>query len=147
MSRTRTLAAVTVAAVASLAAPSAADAACKTYEHRAKIESDPFGTDLAYLNIKIRACTNGHRVTSAGTLDASPSYTNNAMGSMEFQGFSPEPIKEFRRWRGRSHGQLFVKAGGNFQQRAGGVTGRSSYIWASMKILGNGRVIKARKND
>ena len=132
---------------ASLGAASPAVAACKTYKHRAKIESDPFGTDQAYLNIQIRACYNGRRITKAGTLDITPSYTKNALGTYEFEGVSPEPIAEYQAWRGRRRGTYYVKAGGNFQQRAVGVVGRSSYIWASMRIYGNGHVKKDRQND
>jgi hypothetical protein len=136
-----------VAVTLSLGAAPVADAACKTYKHRAKIESDPFGTDLAYLNIQIRMCYNGRRITKAGTLHITPSYTNNALGTMEFQGVEPDPIAEYQTWRGRRKGSYYVKAGGNFQQRAGGITGRSSYIWASMRIYGNGAVRKDRQND
>jgi hypothetical protein len=143
----RRIAAAVIALAVSLGGAQAAEASCKTYKHRAKIESDPFGADLAYLNIKIRVCYNGRRITKAGTLDIEPSYTNNAMGTMEFQGVEPDPTAEYRSWHGRKKGSYYVKAGGNFQQRAWGVTGRSSYIWASMQIYGNGDVRKNRKND
>ncbi len=124
----------------------AAQAACQTYKHRAKIESQPFGTDLAYLSIALRACYNGRRITKAGSLDITPSYTSNALGSMGFQGVEPEPITEYRVWRGRKKGSYYVKAGGNFVQQAVGFEGKTTYIWVSMKVLANGVAVLDRKN-
>jgi hypothetical protein len=136
-----------LALLASLALPLAAQAACKTYKHRAKVESDPFKTDLAYLNLKIRVCYNGHRITKAGALDITPTFTNNAMGTMRFDGVTPFPTTEYRTWHGRSKGSYFVKAGGNFHQSLPGPLPDSDrYIWASMQIYGDGSVKKDRAN-
>jgi hypothetical protein len=145
LARVATMAAL--ALLASLAVPLAADAACKSYKHRAKVESDPFGADLAYLNLKIRVCYNGHKITKVGALDITPTFTNNAMGTMRFDGVSPFPTTEYREWRGHNKGSYFVKAGGNFHQALPGpLPDTDRYIWASMQIYGNGTVHKDRAN-
>jgi hypothetical protein len=135
-----------VALVAALAMPIPAEAACKVYKHRAKLESDPFGTDLAYLNISMRVCYNGRRVTKAGALDITPSFTRNALSTVKFEGVSPEPIREYRAWHGRSKGSIFVKAGGTFTQGVPKLPSTSRYLWASMQIFGSGEVRKDRQN-
>ena len=129
------------------ALPVAAEATCKVYKHRAKLESDPFGTDLAYLNIKIRACYNGRRITKVGMLDITPTFTDNAMSTMRFDGVSPRPTAEYRPWHGRSKGSYYVKAGGNFHQSlVDPLPDSDRYLWASMRIYGNGDVDKNRHN-
>lgn len=141
---------VTMAALvlgATLAMPLAAEATCKTFKHRAKLESDPFGTDLAYLNLKIRSCYNGRRITKVGALDITPTFTDNAMSTMRFDGVSPRPITEYRAWHGRSKGSYYVKAGGNFHQSLiDPFPDSDRYLWASMRIYGNGDVDKNRHN-
>lgn len=141
--RTSALAGCMCAFTAFQAAP--AEAACKTYRHRAKAES-LLGTDLAYLNISIRVCHNGRRITKAETLDITPSTTKNALGSVEFLGVSPEPIAEYRAWHGRSRGSYYVKAGGSFKQNLVAWDGKAWYMWASMRITGDGKVTKKRQN-
>jgi hypothetical protein len=136
-----------VALFAALALPMAAEAACKTYKHRAKVESDPFGADLAYLNIKIRACYNGRRITKVGALDITPTFTDNAMSTYRFDGVSPLPTTEYRPWRGHKKGSYYVKAGGNFHGALPGPLPDSDrYVWASMKIFATGAVEKDRHN-
>jgi hypothetical protein len=144
--RSRALAIAALALVASLAMPLSAEAACKVYKHRAKLESDPFGTDLAYLNIQMRVCFNGRRITKAGALDITPSFTRNALSTVKFEGVSPAPIREYRGWNHRAHGSIFVKAGGTFAQEVPGLPASRRYLWASMQIFGNGEVHKDRRN-
>jgi|SRR3954447_15639598 hypothetical protein len=144
--RGRALAITALALVASLALPLSAEATCKVYKHRAKLESDPFGTDLAYLNIQMRVCYNGRRVTKAGALDITPSFTNNALSTVKFEGVSPVPIREYRAWHGAKHGSIFVKAGGTFTQGVPKLPSSSRYLWASMQIFGDGGVRKDRQN-
>jgi hypothetical protein len=133
-------------AVVAAAAPAVAEASCKTYKHRAKVESDPIGTDLAYLNISLRVCYNGKRITKAGVLDITPSQTANALGTMKFDGPKPDPTREYRTWHGQRKGSFYVKVGGNWTQQAVGYEGKTSYVWASMRIFGDGRVDKDRQN-
>jgi hypothetical protein len=104
------------------------------------------GTDLAYLNIALRVCFNGQRVTKAGVLDITPSVTSNALGTMKFDGPTPDPIREYRAWHGRRNGSFYVKVGGNWTQQVVGIEGKTSYVWASMRIFGNGAVTKDRHN-
>lgn len=144
-SRRRAIGVAVAAAV--LAVPASASATCKTFKHRAKIESSVFKSDLAYLNIAVRACYNGKRVTKVGTLDITPSFTKNAMGTWAFDGMGGDPIHEYRSWHGRSHGSYYVKASGQFDQSAVGVQGAHAFIWASMQIYGDGHVAKDRKNS
>jgi hypothetical protein len=136
----------TAVALTALVAPATANATCRTFKHRAKIESSVFKTDLAYLNLSIRVCFNGNRITKAGTLDITPSFTKNAMGTWEWDGMGGDPIHEYRAWHGRAHGSYYVKASGQFDQSAAGVQGAHAFIWASMRIYGNGHVDKNRKN-
>lgn len=140
----------TMAALAlftALAMPMAAEAACKIYKHRAKVESDPFGADLAYLNLKLRVCYNGRTITKAGALDITPTFTDNAMSSMKFDGVTPIPTTEYRAWRGRKKGSYYVKAGGNFHQALPGpLPDNDRYVWASLQIYSNGTVEKDREN-
>ena len=91
----RTVAIAALALAATLAVPVAADAACKTYKHRAKMES-LFGTDLAYLNTKVRVCYNGRRITKVGALDITPTFTRNSLGTVKWEGVSPPPLTEYR---------------------------------------------------
>jgi hypothetical protein len=143
----RVVAIAALALLATLAMPLAAEAKCKTYRHRAKLESDPFKTDLAYLNLTIRACYNGRRITKVGSLDITPTFTNNAMGTMRFDGVSPRPTTEYRAWHGRKHGSYYVKAGANFHQSLPGpIPDSDRYLWASMHIFGDGSVHKDRAN-
>lgn len=142
----RLLSAPLLTALILAGAPAVADAKCRNYKHRAKVESFPFNGDLAYLNIALRACYNGKRITKAGVLDITPTVTNNSLGTMKFDGPSPEPIREYRAWRGRRKGSFYVKAGGNWTQQAMGIEGQTDYVWASMRIFGNGKVHKDRKN-
>jgi hypothetical protein len=136
-----------LALFAALALPLAAEAACKTYKHRAKMESDPFGADLAYLNLKVRACYNGRTITKVGALDITPTFTDNAMSTIKFDGVSPIPTTVYRQWRGRKKGSYFVKAGGSFHQSLPGPLPDSDrYLWASMHIFADGTVEKAREN-
>jgi hypothetical protein len=144
--RVRVCSALALTGIIAAAAPVVAEATCKTYKHRAKVESDPIGTDLAYLNISMRVCYNGKRITKAGVLDITPAQTANALGTMKFDGPTPDPLREYRTWRGRSKGSFYVKAGGNWTQQAVGFEGKTSYVWASMRIFGNGSVQKDRQN-
>lgn len=134
-----------LALIATLAMPLAAQATCKTYHHRAKLESGIFKTDLAYLNIKIRACYNGRSISKVGALDITPTFTKNAMGTMRFDGVSPRPTTEHQPWHGRKKGSYYVKAGANFHQSLWDpAPDVDKYLWASMRIYGNGSVDKDR---
>jgi len=79
-------------------------------------------------------------------LDITPSVTANALGTMKFDGVTPTPISEYRAWRKRKTGSFYVKAGGNWTQQVVGYEGKTNYVWASMRIFGNGKVDKDRHN-
>lgn len=69
---------ISAVAIATLVAfcvmPALASAKCKEYKHRAKVESDPSGSDLAYLNIKQWVCFNGKRITKVRDLEIEPQF-------------------------------------------------------------------------
>jgi hypothetical protein len=139
---------VVVSAAAWGAMPSSAQASCRTFEHRAKMESSVFNTDLAYLNIEERACYSGKRITKVYDLVVSPSFTDNSLGTISFDGLDSTPTEEYRTWHHRRHGSYYVRAGGNFTQsfNVPFVPDAHCHMWASMRILGSGRVIKDRDN-
>ena len=137
-----------LSALVYMTSPSSADASCRTFKHRAKMESSAFKTDLAYLNIEQRACYSGRRITKVYELKISPSFTNNALGTVSFDGLDSDPIEEYRTWHHRAHGSYYVWAGGSFTQsfNVPFVPDAHCHMWASMRILGDGHVIKDRDN-
>lgn len=135
-----------VAILAGVFAPSAS-AGCRTYQHRAKVESGAFKTDLAYLYLRERVCYNGRRITRRGKIRIYSTYTKNSIG-MSFKGVERKDFR-FLRWRGRPRGSWFIFAAGTFEQSFG--AGPLSYsttahVSVGMRIYGNGDVKKSRKN-
>jgi len=142
------LSGVAVALGVPAAIPSTAAAACRTYEHRAIVESAVFKTNLAYLYITERMCFNGKRITKVGKLRVRPDFTDNSVNE-SFEGLDYAPIREFRSWRGSRRGSHYTKAAGTFKQEicVGPCYTATSHIWVSMQVYGNGTVKKDRKND
>lgn len=137
---------VVVLLFACSAMPALAAAKCKTYKHRAKVESDPIGSDLAYLNIRQWVCLNGKRITKVRDLEIEPTFVSIGPWTMRFEGVDPEPIEEYRVWKKRKHGSYYVRAGGNMVQSIPGLPDKTQYVWVSMRIYGNGNVNRDRKN-
>lgn len=127
-----------------LSAPTA-DAACRNYQHRAKVESTIFGTDLAYLYIRKRACYNGNRVTRVSRrLEVEPRFTDSNV-NIEWVELASRPKHRYVRWRGRRRGAHYSKAVGTFKATAGPVSGNLT-VEVAMTVYGDGTVKKRRKN-
>lgn len=127
-----------------LSAPTA-EAACKTYQHRGKVESTVFATDLAYLYIRKRVCYNGRRVTRVSRrLVVEPKFTDNNV-NIEWVDVASPPTHRYRRWRGRRRGAHYSKVVGTFKVTAGPFSSNATVeVW--MTVYGDGGVKKGRKN-
>ena len=111
---------------------------CKTFGHRAKVESDPFGTDLAYLHLRQRVCFDGHRITDTGRLVAYPEITDDGTASnWKWAGWTREPVSRFKATRGRSHGSRVLFAAGQFTQRVWKYTS-TAQVWVKIRVYGDG---------
>jgi hypothetical protein len=128
------------------AMPALASARCKTFKHRAKVEGSLFSEDLAYLNIQQWVCFNGKRITKVRDLEIEPQFVNIGDWTMHFNGPSPKPTEEYRVWKKRAHGSYYVRAGGNMVQVLPIVPDKTTYVWVSMRIYGNGNVNRDRHN-
>ena len=141
------LAALAASAIVSLAltAPASAQDAhlrrgevCKSFAHRAKVESDPFGSDLAYLHLRQRVCFDGHRITGTGRLVAFPEITEDGTTSnWKWEGWTREPVSHFKTTRGRSHGSRVIFAAGQFSQRVWKYTS-TAQVWVKIRVYGDG---------
>lgn len=125
----------------------AAEARCRTYTHRAKVESFLFKTDLAYLYITRRYCFNGRRITKVGTLRIQPRFTDNSI-NQSWEGLDYPPVSKYMRWNGRRRGSHYSKAAGSFKQEIclGPCYTAISHVWVAMRVYGNGGVTKTREN-
>jgi hypothetical protein len=129
-------AAVGVASAASAADPHAE--VCKTFAHRAKVESDPFGTDLAYLHLRQRVCFDGRRVTGAGRLIAYPEITESGTASnWKWEGWTREPFSHLKAVGRRSAGSRVLFAAGQFSQRVYKYTS-TAQVWVKIRVYGDG---------
>ena len=128
---------------ASAAAASTADerrggVVCKSFGHRAKVESDPFGTDLAYLHLRQRVCFDGHRITDAGRLVAFPEITDDGTASnWKWEGWTRPPVSHFKATRGRERGSRVLFAAGQFSQRVWKYTS-TAQVWVKIRVYGDG---------
>jgi hypothetical protein len=142
----RRLGAVFVAVLIScFAMPALASARCKEFKHRAKVESDPFGADLFYLNITQWVCFNGQRITKVRDLEVEPQHVGITGGTMSYRNL--RTTEEYRVWKNRSHGSYYVRASALVTQSFWGpIPSKNQDIWVSMRIYGNGNVNRDRKN-
>jgi hypothetical protein len=111
---------------------------CKAFAHRAKVESDPFGTDLAYLRLRQRVCFDGHRVTDTGRLVAYPEITDDGTASnWKWEGWTREPFSRFKAVGDRPHGSRVLFAAGQFSQRVYKYTS-TAQVWVKIRVYGDG---------
>jgi hypothetical protein len=111
---------------------------CKSFAHRAKVESDPFGTDLAYLHLRQRVCFDGRRITDTGRLVAYPEVTDDGTASnWKWAGWTREPVSHFKATRGRPHGSRVLFAAGQFTQRVWKYTS-TAQVWVKIRVYGDG---------
>ena len=111
---------------------------CKSFGHKAKVESDPFGTDLAYLHLRQRVCFDGHRITDTGRLVAFPEITDDGTASnWKWEGWTRTPVSHFKTTRGRIRGSRVLFAAGQFSQRVWKYTS-TAQVWVKIRVYGDG---------
>ena len=111
---------------------------CKSFAHRAKVESDPFGTDLAYLHLRQRVCFDGRRITDTGRLVAYPEITEDGTASnWKWGGWTREPFSRFKPVRRRAAGSRVLFAAGQFSQRVYKYTS-TAQVWVKIRVYGDG---------
>ena len=130
--------AAATAAAASGPEPQRGGEVCKSFGHRAKVESDPFGTDLAYLHIRQRVCFDGRRVTDTGRLIAYPEITDEGTASnWKWQGWTREPVSHYKAVGRRAAGSRVLFAAGQFSQRVYRYTS-TAQVWVKIRVYGDG---------
>src|SRR5687768_1229143 len=111
---------------------------CKSFGHRAKVESDPFGTDLAYVHLRQRVCFDGLRITDTGRLVAFPEITDDGTASnWKWEGWTRPPVSHFKTTRGRERGSRVLFAAGQFSQRVWKYTS-TAQVWVKIRVYGDG---------
>ena len=111
---------------------------CKSFRHRAKVESNPFGTDLAYLHLRQRVCFDGHRITGTGRLVAFPEITDDGTASnWLWEGWTRPPVSHYKTTRGRTRGSRVIFAAGQFSQRVWKYTS-TAQVWVKIRVYGDG---------
>jgi hypothetical protein len=114
------------------------DEVCKSFGHRAKVESDPFGTDLAYLHLRQRVCFDGRRITGTGRLVGYPEITDDGTASnWKWEGWTRPPVSHFKATRGRARGSRVIFAAGQFSQRVWKYTS-TAQVWVKIRVYGDG---------
>ena len=125
-------------ALAHESAPQRGGEVCKPFAHRAKVESDPFGTDLAYLHLRQRVCFDGHRITGTGRLVGFPEITDDGTASnWKWEGWTRRPVSHFKTTRGRTRGSRVIFAAGQFSQRVWKYTS-TAQVWVKIRVYGDG---------
>ena len=111
---------------------------CKSFGHRAKVESDPFGTDLAYVHLRQRVCFDGRRITDTGRLVAYPEITDDGTASnWKWEGWTREPVSHFKAVGRRTAGSRVLFAAGQFSQRVYKYTS-TAQVWVKIRVYGDG---------
>ena len=111
---------------------------CKPFAHRAEVESDPFGTDLAYVHLRQRVCFDGRRITDTGRLIAFPEITDDGTASnWKWEGWTRTPVSHFKATKGRPHGSRVLFAAGQFSQRVWKYTS-TAQVWVKIRVYGDG---------
>jgi hypothetical protein len=142
---------VLVAAATAGAAPSSPDSlrggeTCRVFSHRAKVESDPFGTDLAYIHLRQRVCFDGRRITDTGNLVAFPEITDDGTASnWQWEGWTREPTSRFKAVGGRARGSRVLFAAGQFSQRVWRYTS-TAQVWVKVRVYADGYARRLAQN-
>ncbi len=125
-------------AVTLTAVPAAADAKCKVFKARGKVESSVTQTDLYYFTISKRACYDGRRITAVSKkLRIEPDPTDNNV-NIEYVGLAAPPIHRYVKWHGRRKGAHYSRASGIFKANAGPVASEGNVVVA-LTVYGNGK--------
>jgi hypothetical protein len=140
----RAISTLAISAAVLAGAPAVAGATCKDVQHRARVESGVFKTDLAYLYLRFRVCYDGKTITKVSRKEIEPSFTNNAV-NMHWDGLTTKPVERYESWHGRKKGAFYLKASGKFSQSVGPV-GSDFLRWVSMRVTADGHVDKDRSN-
>jgi len=120
---------------------------CRLFGHKAKVESDPFGTDLAYLHIRQRVCTDGNRVTRVGRLESFAEITYSGSSSnWQWEGFTRKPFSRFKAVGAEVQGSRIIYAAGQFSARFHTYTS-SAQVWVRMRVFGDGRAVRLQLDD
>ena len=133
---------LTAAAVAAAGAaapqPQRGGEVCKSFGHRAKVESDPFGTDLAYVHLRQRVCFDGRRITDTGRLVAYPEITRDGTASnWKWGGWTRQPVSHFKAVGDRARASRVLFAAGQFSQRVYRYTS-TAQVWVKIRVYGDG---------
>lgn len=152
------LAAIAASAISLLAAAATASASsdppdlrrggevCKAYANHAKVESDPFGTDLAYVHLRQRICFDGRRVTDTGRLVAFPEITEDGTASnWKWEGWTRAPSSRFKPVGGRARGSRVLYAAGQFSQRVWKYTS-TAQVWVKIRVYADGYARRLAQN-
>lgn len=127
------------------AVPAAADAKCKVYKARGKVESSVFQTDLYYFNISKRACYDGQRITAVSKkLRIEPDPTDGNV-NVEYVRLAAPPIHRYVKWHGRRKGAHYSRASGLFKANAGPVSNDGNVV-VSLTVYGNGKSKKSSQD-
>lgn len=119
---------------------------CRSFAHRAKVESDPFGTDVAYLHLRQRVCFDGLRITGVGRLVAFPRIPDaGTMSNWQWEGFTRRPFSRLKPASGRPAGSRVLYAAGQFSQRVYSYTS-TAQVWVKIRVYGDGSARRLAQN-
>lgn len=134
-----------IGSLAFAAVEAEAKSKCRLFKHRGKVESTIFQTDLAYLNIRKRACYNGKRITAVSKkLKVEPTFTDSNV-NIEWDKLASAPTHRYRRWHGRRKGAHYSRVSGIFKASAGPVSSNAT-VEVSLTVYGNGKTRKRSKD-
>jgi hypothetical protein len=137
---------VTASAIASPPEPRRGGEICKVFSHRAKVESDPFGTDLAYVHLRQRVCFDGRRITDTGRLIAFPEITDDGTASnWQWEGWTRQPSSRYKAVGGRAKGSRVLYAAGQFSQRVWRYTS-TAQVWVKIRVYADGFARRLAQN-
>jgi hypothetical protein len=120
---------------------------CRRIGTRAKVESDPFGTDLAYMYVSKRYCYNGHRLTRVSRRPrVYPVITDAGNASnWEWDGVFYQRHRYYTK-NGHRRGGHFTWVQGKFHQTIFGYT-KVANVWVKLWAYYNGAARSQRDNS